>query len=69
MFSSEGVENVKRNRILITTQYLHFSRRNTRPERTTQGGKSRGVKSTIAITHENGIEKRERPCSVEAATL
>lgn len=70
MFSSESVENVvKRNRTLITTQYLHSSRRNTRPERTTPGGKSRGVKSTVAIAHENGVEKRERPCSVEAATL
>lgn len=52
-----------------TPIYLHSSRRNTRSERTTPGGESRGVKSTVAIAHENGVEERERPCTVEAATL
>lgn len=69
LFRNSNLINLSQVFYVTNKIHLHFSRRNTRPERTAQSGESRGVESATAIAYENGVEERERPCTVEAATL
>lgn len=54
---------------LIKRDFATFSRRNSRTERETSCGKSRGIESTPATAHQNGVKERERSSALATATL